>query len=201
MDKLKYLFLTLLSIGTLTAADVDLKKADALLSKSVVDVIYKLQYDERGDAPNALGLYCGACNDLHDSDLEGLLENNMDLELSGFLVAPDKVLVPDVLIEERGVEGIFVQLGKERTPAKIIAVYPNEGMLLLQLAKTLEQGNVIKFSAVPEKGQLYAYSRIRELGQWIARLRSFSRQRNQQLWNRSRIAGDTFCISLRLQRW
>ncbi len=190
MDKLKYLFLTLLSIGTLTAADVDLKKADALLSKSVVDVIYKLQYDERGDAPNALGLYCGACNDLHDSDLEGLLENNMDLELSGFLVAPDKVLVPDVLIEERGVEGIFVQLGKERTPAKIIAVYPNEGMLLLQLAKTLEQGNVIKFSAVPEKGQLYAYSRIRELGQWIARLRSFSRQRNQQLWNRSRIAGD-----------
>ncbi|MBO5721978.1 MAG: hypothetical protein J6S19_02580 [Lentisphaeria bacterium] len=177
-----------LLLGSNVFAEMNLRKAEKLLNESLVDVVLDLQYDEKGDVASAMGLFCSACARIHYSNLGDLLAEGSNIELTGFPVAADKVLVPDILLDEEALKGISVKWVNALIPAEIITVDPTEGMILLQLAKPLDNCKVIKFSDPEKSGKLYIYSRISEQGEWISRLLPFARQRSAQLWNGSRLS-------------
>lgn len=142
------------------------------LAAGLVDVHYVLRYDERGDAPEVAGVYCPACDTFHDQDTAALLADKRDLEVTGFLVAPDTVLAPDVMIERSGCEKILVGQGGELVPARLDAYYPEYGGVRLILEKPLPGARPLEFVA-DAKGPFLGYSRIMENGKWTVRVGAF----------------------------
>jgi len=186
-------FCTLLAVtsawlyGMLYAGEIELRQLEKSLENSLVTAVYTLQYDQYGEVPTALGLYCGDCRKLHYEDLSELLENGQKLEMTGFAVAPDMVLLPDILIEDNAVKTLEIKFKGQSVSGKVINIYTNEGMLLIKLDKPLKGVQAINLTPVKKGEKLYYYSRIFEYGQWISRLKSFSPGR-AQMWNSSRIS-------------
>ena len=166
---------------------LNLQRAQTVLQPAVVDVVFTLQYNDAGEVPVSCGLYCAACSTFHDRNLASILHNNSKLQLSGFLVTENSVIVPDMLIDQDSIQSITVQSAGNSTAAEIVAVYPERGALLLKLAQTLPGTKPLKLFPVPEQGELFAYSRIRENGYWVSRLQNFSRQRPEEQYEQGEL--------------
>ncbi len=142
------------------------------LQGGIVDVVYKLQYDKRGDVPGSIGVYCPGCDTFHDNNLAPFLADRRDLVTTGYLVADRTVLAPDMMLEDGACAAILVRQGNSETTAKIAAYYPDGGAIRLELEKNLPDGKPLLFEpALP--GPLFAYSRIMENGEWAVRLAGF----------------------------
>ena len=173
--------------GILYAGEIELRQLEKSLENSLVTAVYTLQYDQYGEVPTALGLYCGECRKLHYEDLSELLENGQKLEMTGFAVASDMVLLPDILIEDNAVKTLEIKFKDQTVGGKVVNIYTNEGMLLIKLDKPLKGVQPVTLTPVKKGEKLYCYSRILEYGQWMSRLKAFSPGR-AQLWNSSRIS-------------
>lgn len=141
---------------------------------SIADVVFELKYDEKGDAPTAVGIYCGACSAFHDNNLANFLADQRDLLVSGFIIGSDEVFVPAMLIDPVGIKGIFVNFNGRKIPAQATAFYPDQGAVKLKTQIPLPGAEVLKFVPYKKDGKFFSYSRIRELGRWVERLRGFS---------------------------
>ena len=158
---------------TAIAAVPDLRNLQKSLQNSLVDVVYELQYDDQGKVGETIGLFCAACNEFHDADLEKLLENGHNIELNGFLVSPDKVIVPDIFVDAGAVKKLFVRFHNQEIACKVSKIYPDNGALLLQLDTSINDGKVLEWAHIKPDDQFFAYSRIREYGSWVTRLKAF----------------------------
>ena len=143
------------------------------LESSLVDVHYHLRYNDRGEAPQSIGVYCAGCRTFHDSDLGALLAERRDLVLNGFLVTPDTVLAPDVMLAPDGYDAITVRFGKAETKAQLEAYYPEYGAVRLRLAKPLAGTKVLQFDGDRTK-KLYTFQRVMEDGKWMTQTVPFS---------------------------
>jgi len=178
------------------AADkMDLSKAESILRSSCVDVVYQLQYDEKGNVPDIFGLFCSSCSDLHDSDLTPLLADGRDLLITGFLVGEKQVVVPDVMIDPAAIKSLSVRFNGNTVKARTIGVFPVNCALLLELDAPLPGSKVLKFD--PEVGgKLYSFSRIIENGFWVCRLKPFTPDSKNTLWNGTRFSASAPANSL-----
>ena len=157
---------------------------------SIADVAFTLQYDKKGEVPSTVGIYCGACSAFHDSNLSSLLANHQDLLVTGYIVKSDELLIPAMLIEAAGVKDINVIFNGKRIPAKVTAIYPDQGALKLKTAKPLAGAVPLTFAPYKKGEKLFSYSRIRELGHWMSRIRNFSPDGSEVLMENNRLSKD-----------
>ncbi len=157
---------------------------------SIADVAFTLQYDKRGEVPSSVGIYCGACSTFHDSNLSTLLANHQELLVTGYIVKSDELLIPAMLIEVAGIKDINVIFNGKRIPAKVTAIYPDQGALKLKTAKPLAGAVPLAFAPYKKGEKLFSYSRIRELGHWMSRIRSFSPDGSEVLMESNRLSKD-----------
>ena len=141
---------------------------------SLVEVIYHLQYSPTGNAVNALGLYCANCNTFHDNSPGAIQADNRELAATGYLVAPQLVIAPDLMIDSAGFAGVSIRLNGKTVAAEVAALYPDQGALLLKTTQTLPGGVPIEFVDASKDKKFFAFSRIQEVGRWVQRVNPFS---------------------------
>ena len=141
---------------------------------SLVEVVYHLQYSPTGKAVNALGLFCGNCNIFHDNAPGDVQADNRELVAMGYLVSPNQVIAPDLMIDAVGFAGVSVRLNGKTVPAEITALYPEQGALLLTAAQSVPGGVPLEFVKAEKGEKFFAYSRIMELGRWVQRVNPLS---------------------------
>ena len=155
---------------------------------SLADVIFTLKYDERGEVPSSIGVYCAACSAFHDSDLGDLLANHQELLVSGFIVSSDELIIPAMLIESTGIKDICVTFNGRKYPAAVTAVYPDQGALKLKTASKLTGAVPLEFVPFKKGAKLFSYSRIREFGHWMYRCCGFSPQGDASMLENGRLS-------------
>ena len=203
MFKISILLLSaILSLAPQVGAEniSQLRQIENALSGQLVDVVYILKYDALGNVPSAAGLFCVNCNDFHDRNLGELLANHRNLQVTGVMVAENLVLTGDLFIDPQGIEKLEVRFKNNTIPAAIKTVYPDQGALLLELARPLP-GTRTTLCNPELPGKLFAYSRIMENGRWISRLRPFRAPQEEQLCSPDRnscsIPGNSLIVNAR----
>ena len=59
--------------AVLFGGTLDLMSVQKEFQHSLVDVIFNVQYDKKGEVPQAVGLFCARCSDFHYNNLEQVL--------------------------------------------------------------------------------------------------------------------------------
>lgn len=116
------------------------------LRPAIVRVEYGLQYD-KGEAPAAAGWVrrCPNCGQYHVDDTAQRVAEERPLEVGGFLLSPNRVIAPDVLIHPRFVKGITVRSGDQTRSARIAAYARDQKAVLLDLAEPLPDAKPLVF--------------------------------------------------------
>jgi len=101
-----------------------------------------------GDQPDAAGWNqrCPNCGNYHDSALDTAFGDERPATSPGYLIAPDRVLTADPLVEDRFVREWRVRLGDEVVPARPIAWAADRPAMLLQLERPLRAGQPLQFA-------------------------------------------------------
>src|SRR5204863_3707152 len=119
-----------------TAPDV----AKTLLP-SLVRVELTTHYD-RGEVPHGGAAWPGTHNDV---GYETLIKEERPAEAPGWVIAPDRVLCPDMMIHPRFLSAIKVRQGSQTVDAKVISYAKQQEAMLLQLDKSIDGAKPIEF--------------------------------------------------------
>ncbi len=142
---------------------------------SLVQVQYYLRFD-KGQQPSIIGYKCGNCNGVHNSDAPRLVEEDRPAEIPGYLIAPDKVLSADILVNPRFIQSIKVKYGESVVDAKISSYFITENGVELSLDKPL--AGAVPFVINPKaKSPLYNISYSTEGGFWTLTFGGFFRNK------------------------
>jgi hypothetical protein len=137
-------------------------------------VEYTLQYD-KAEAPQAAGWAkrCPSCGRYHASpDFEELIREERPLEVSGFLLAPTKVVTRDLMMHPRFVKSIAVRFGDQAVEAHPAAYAKDQIAVILDLAKPLDGAKPLDFERGPQPPYVEA-SCARERGVWTTVVEPF----------------------------
>lgn len=118
------------------------------LAPSRVKVAYTLRYDNN-EAPSAAGLAtrCPNCGNFHGGDEgENLIRQQRPMEMAGWLVAPQQVLIKDPQVTARFIEKIRVTQGAAAVNATEEAFFLDRDAVLLRLEKPLEASKELSFT-------------------------------------------------------
>jgi len=144
------------------AAKADVTPADqAAVAKallpSMVQVDWWLQFD-KGEAPRASGWgkRCPNCGAFHGIGAERCVEEERPLHFNGYLLAPTRVMAPDVGIHPRFIKRIEVRFGDQRVPAKPVAWAVDQDAVFLELQEPLKGAKPLEFK--PQMGPYLAAS-------------------------------------------
>ena len=118
----------------LTVAD-QLAVSEAL-APALVRVEYTLKSD-KGESPSAHGHRGGSADDY--------IREERPLETSGMLIAPDQVVIADLMTHPRFVKSIAVRFGEELVQATPGAYAVEQNAVFLKLAKPLAKAKPLKF--------------------------------------------------------
>ena len=120
----------------------------ASVTAGLVQVEAVLQTDE-GEEPGAPGwrTRCPNCGNFHVSDVDDALKQQRPMVAPGFLIAPDRVVLADPMVEPRFVREWRVRCGGEAVPATLAAVATDRGAIQLALAKPLATAKPLAFAA------------------------------------------------------
>lgn len=153
-----------------TAAAQSLAIAEAA-NPSLVRVEYTLQFD-KGEPPQSLGWAqrCPTCGGYHGSgSSEELVTQERPMEIGGFLVAADTVLIRDPLIHPRFVKSLAVRFGDKTVPATMKAVLKDRSGVLLTLEKPLDGAKPLAFDAAI-KGPYFAVTYAQGSADWAVKV-------------------------------
>lgn len=125
----------------------DTGEVPAAVTKGLVQVEALLQTDE-GEEPGAPGwrTRCPNCGSFHVTDVDSALKQQRPVVSPGFLIAPDRVVLADPMVEPRFVREWRVRFGAEVVPAKIAAIATDRGALQLVLEKPLVAARPLQFA-------------------------------------------------------
>lgn len=123
------------------------KTADAV-APSLVLVEYTVKYD-RGDAPEAQGATrrCPNCGEYHVDEVDGLIKEERPLIMPGFLIAPDKVIAADPLMNSRFVERMAVRANDQLIPATIAGYAARQNAVVYKLERPVPSAKVLECDA------------------------------------------------------
>jgi hypothetical protein len=145
------------------------------VKSSLVQVQYYLRFD-KGQQPSIIGYKCGNCNGVHNSNATRFVEEDRPAEIPGYLIAPDKVLSADILVNPRFVQSIKVKYGELVVDAKISSYFITENGVELTLDKPLV--GAVPFVINPKaKSPLYNISYSTEGGFWTLTFGGFFRNK------------------------
>lgn len=141
-------------------------------SKSIVTVQYYVKKDAEGREPKFEVPYkCPNCNNTHWKSDDVSSEKNIPAELAGFLIAPDRVLMKDLLIDPAFVDRIEIVCGDETVKAVEFEAVPERHALILKAETPFAQAKPLSFTGVEPKNPKYFYL-VRENGQTISGVES-----------------------------
>jgi len=115
------------------------------LSPSRVKVAYSLRYDNN-EAPTLAG----------GDEGERMICEQRPLEIAGWLVAPDRVLIPDPLLTSRFIEEIRVTQGSESVRATEAEYFLDRDAVMLKLDKPLAASQALMFKGDKKKEAFFA---------------------------------------------
>lgn len=118
------------------------------VATGLVQVEAAMQTDG-GEDPNVSGWKsrCPNCGEYHVSEVDDALKQQRPVAVPGFLVAPDRVVLADPMVEPRFVREWRVRVGAETVAAKVAATAADRGALQLVLEKPLAGARPLPFAA------------------------------------------------------
>lgn len=124
---------------------------------SLVRVEYTLRYD-KGQAPVLRGAYerCPNCGNYHWQGADDYVDQERPMEISGFLVAPDRVVSPDPMVHPRFIESISVRFGEQMVKGELAAIAVSQNAVFLELSGPLSGAIPLAFDASREPPYLAA---------------------------------------------
>ncbi len=164
------LLLSLLSTTALADSAVTPAQQQGILDKlapSLVQVEYYLQFD-KGQPPAALGWQerCPNCGQFHgDSRGEELVNEQRPLEVGGFVLAANRVLIPDPMIHPRFIKDILIRLNNQTVSARPVFYAARQKALILESAENLPSAQPLQFQPAADDS-LFAVTFSRLNGQW-----------------------------------
>lgn len=139
----------MVAAGCAGTATAEKPESPDSIAASTVKVLYHLRYDE-GEAPG--GRHTGGWYYQAGSDGPGkALEEKRPLEQVGYLVAADRVLTEDLMIEDRFIESIEVVAMGRTYPAVIDSLALGNRGVFLKLAGIAENAAPLTFAAKGKK--------------------------------------------------
>jgi hypothetical protein len=99
---------------------------------AMVRVAYFLKYDQ-GDEPIVAGYRCPNCNNFHGTNAGDYVKDNRPLEVPGYLISPDEIISPDLLVQDRFISRIAILAeGGGEVNAAIVAYVMNQQAVILK---------------------------------------------------------------------
>jgi hypothetical protein len=98
---------------------------------AMVRVSYFLKYDQ-GDEPVIAGYRCPNCNNFHGTNAGEYVKDNRPLEVPGYLISPDEVISPDLLVQDRFISRIVIAGEGGEVNAAIVAYVMNQQAVILK---------------------------------------------------------------------
>lgn len=111
---------------------------------------------------------CPNCDRIHDYVMSEYAEGNRPLESVGYLVAPDRVLMPDFLIRSNFVDSVSVEYDGASYSAIPVRRYPEQEALELQTVKPVVGAEPLAFKTTGEREGMQFFYSVRENGQTIS---------------------------------
>ncbi|MFH1496231.1 MAG: hypothetical protein ABII82_00260 [Verrucomicrobiota bacterium] len=134
--------------------------ADGELPDAVNAALVRVELHARaadGEDPDAAGWNrrCPDCGRYHDSQLDDAVKQDRPAVSAGYLVAPDRVLTADPMVEPRFVDQWRVRLGDEVVAATPVAWAADRPAMILQLAQPLAAARPLDFAPAPADASLH----------------------------------------------
>lgn len=127
-------------------------------SRSVVTVRYYFQKTAEGENPKLQVPYlCPNCNRTHYHDANVSVEKNIPMEISGFAVGTDRVLVQDLMLPTNIIGRIAVATPSGEVAATEFERAPGEDALALKLDRPLADVKPLDFTGIEPKTPKYFY--------------------------------------------
>lgn len=121
---------------------------------STARVLYTFKLDEDGEPPDMEVYYmCPNCHRKHTRGAEYYMERNIPFDALGYALAPNRVLLQDLHVQQKWIKSIEVEFGGVKYPAKEVLRYPLEGGVLVETEKPVEGIKPLVFEGrgIPEK--------------------------------------------------
>lgn len=136
-------------------------------STATVLVRFNAPEDEDDDG-FSLPYMCPNCNSMHRRGVSEYVKEERPMDLAGYVVAPDRVMVQDLMIKSNLVASVEVEFAGRRYAAKPVRRFPGKGAVELKTEKPIDGVKPIEFRAkgpvplaeakffflVKEKGQM-----------------------------------------------
>jgi hypothetical protein len=119
------------------------------LAPARVKVAYTLRY-HKGEPPEVPGLItrCPNCGEYHGGLDDELVEQERPLDIAGWLVAPDRVVIPDPQVSSAFIGAITVSAGGSTVGAVEAAYGLDRNALILKLDAPLKNAKPLVFDGV-----------------------------------------------------
>ena len=118
----------------------------ATYADSFAVVRYWTKKNDKGDEPKfEIPYKCPNCHGTHYRDGDESSEKGIPAEFVGFLIAPDRVLMTDLMIEPEFVERIEVECAGETIAAVEFEASPERSALVFKTERPFAKGKPLKF--------------------------------------------------------
>ncbi len=144
------------------------------LAPAQVRVAYTLRY-HKGEPPEVSGggTRCPNCGRIHGEDGDDYVAQERPFETAGWLVADDRVVIPDPEIAAPFIDTITVSAGDASVGATEAAFFTDRDALLLRLEAPLAQARPLRFDGVAGE-RLYLATAAPAEADWLTTLRPYA---------------------------
>ncbi len=141
----------------------------AKYGKSVATIRYFVKKNAAGVAPKfEIPYMCPNCNSTHWRSSGVSIENEIPAEFTGYVIAPDEIILQDVMIAPEFVDRIEVECAGETVAAHESAACPAEEALFLKTEKPLTAAVPLAWTNGGEPAHPRYFSIVRENGETVS---------------------------------
>ena len=139
--------------------------------KSVATVRYFVKKNAEGVEPSfEIPYKCPNCNNTHWRSSGVSSEDGIPAEFAGYVIAPDEVILQDVLIAPEFIDRIEVACADETVAATEFEACPGEGAIVLKTAKPMASAVPLAFTGGGEPEDPRYFYLVQEKGDKVAAL-------------------------------
>ena len=117
-------------------------------SASTVTVLVRFNAPEdEEDDGFSMPYMCPNCNSIHRRGVSEYVKEERPMDMAGYVVAPDRVMVQDLMIKSNLVASVEVEFAGRRYAAKPVRRFPGKGAVELKTEKPIDGVKPIEFRA------------------------------------------------------
>ena len=103
--------------------------------------------EDEDDDGFSLPYMCPNCNSIHRRGVSEYVKEERPMDMAGYVVAPDRVMVQDLMIKSNLVASVEVEFAGRRYAAKPVRRFPGRGAVELKTEKPIDGAKPIEFRA------------------------------------------------------